>query len=107
MLDARPNEPTMTTSLGAEISVQVVRQCPKSVDVEIRYCIPGVVKNLPIASSDIEKQSAKRKTPLTSAARISARCHPYVYRELDELSFVNCSNKSGHVYVIESRSYTP
>ena len=37
---------------------------------------PGVVKNLPNASNDIEKQRARRNTPLTRAANISALCQP-------------------------------
>jgi hypothetical protein len=40
--------------------------------------IPGVLKKRSNASINIEKQRAKRKTPLTRAARISARCQPYV-----------------------------
>jgi hypothetical protein len=51
--------------------------------------MPGVVKNRPIASRDIEKQRARRKTPLMRAARISALCHPYEYRGSEELSFVS------------------
>jgi hypothetical protein len=66
MLEARPSDPTITTSLGLDIS--------------------GVVKNRPIASREIEKQRARRKTPLMRAARISALCHPYEYRESEELS---------------------
>lgn len=40
---------------------------------------PGVLKKRSMASIKMEKQSASRKTPLTRAARISARCHPYEY----------------------------
>jgi hypothetical protein len=56
MLDARPSEPTITTSLGFDIF--------------------GVLKKRSIASMKMEKQRARRKTPLMSAARISARCQP-------------------------------
>lgn len=38
--------------------------------------IPGVEKNRPIASRDTEKQRARRNTPLTRAASISALCQP-------------------------------
>jgi hypothetical protein len=37
---------------------------------------PGFSANRLIASTNIEKESARRKTPFTSAARISARCQP-------------------------------
>ena len=47
---------------------------------------PVGLTNRSIVSIKTEKQSAQRKTPLTSAARISARCHPYVYlAEADRL----------------------
>lgn len=59
MFDANPNDPTMTTSFGLPTS--------------------GTLKNLSIASMNIEKQSASKKTPLINAARISARCQPYEY----------------------------
>ena len=42
-------------------------------------CVPGIRAKRSMASIKIEKQTARRKTPFTSAARISARCHPYVY----------------------------
>jgi hypothetical protein len=52
--------------------------------------VPGVVKNRPIASRNIEKQRARRNTPFTRAARISALCHPYEYRESVELDADSC-----------------
>lgn len=52
---------------------------------------PGVLKNRPRASRDIEKQRARRNTPLTRAAKISALCHPYEYRESVELDAVSWS----------------
>ena len=36
----------------------------------------GVLKNRSIASSEMVKQRASKKTPLISAARISALCQP-------------------------------
>lgn len=87
MLEARPNDPTMTTSLGLDISGSKGPLTEKHASKEPG--IPGAVKNRPIASRDIEKQRARRKTPLTRAARISALCHPYEYRESEELSLVS------------------
>ena len=57
MLLSKPNVPTMTMTLGLLIS--------------------GGEMNRPKASSAIETHRATRKTPLMSAPRISARCHPY------------------------------
>lgn len=51
---------------------------------------PGVEKKRSIASREMEKHSARRKTPLIKAARISARCHPYEYRESVEPCAVSC-----------------
>lgn len=36
-------------------------------------------KNLSIASIKMEQHKASRKTALTRAPKISARCHPYEY----------------------------
>ena len=41
--------------------------------------IPGTCANLSRDSINIEKQRARRKTPLVNAAITSALCHPYVY----------------------------
>ena len=41
--------------------------------------LPGTEKKRSRASNETEKQRARRKTPFTNAARISARCQPYVY----------------------------
>ena len=87
MLEARPNDPTITRSLGFDMSGSKGLLTEQYGSKEPR--IPGVVKNRPIASRDIEKQRARRKTPLTRAARISALCHPYEYRESEELSLVS------------------
>lgn len=57
MLLSRPRQPTVTITFGFEIS--------------------GGAIILPKASRAIDMQSATRKTPLISAPRISARCHPY------------------------------
>lgn len=44
----------------------------------------GALTNFSNASIKIEKHSASKKTPLTRAARTSARCQPYEYFELAE-----------------------
>jgi hypothetical protein len=72
MLEARPSEPTMTISFGLEISTTAV----SAKDTSERTDERGVSKNLPIASRDMEKHRARRKTPFTRAARISALCQP-------------------------------
>jgi hypothetical protein len=48
-----------------------------------RFDALGCSTKRPIASRDMDRHSARRKTPFTSAARISARCHPNVYRSFD------------------------
>jgi hypothetical protein len=73
ILEAKPNEPTITTRRGLEISNGELNERVS------RYSgrkIPGVLKKRSNASINIEKQRAKRKTPLTRAAKISARCQP-------------------------------
>jgi hypothetical protein len=57
MLLSRPKLPTTTINLGLVIS--------------------GGETILPIASRKMDTHSATRNTPLMSAPRISARCHPY------------------------------
>lgn len=57
ILDIKPSEPTMTMTLALLIS--------------------GGAMNRPIASKPIVTHNASRNTPLISAPRISARCHPY------------------------------
>jgi hypothetical protein len=74
MLDARPNDPTMTTSFGFEISTSGGKLVLSF--EHIRGHIPAVLKKRSIASKKIEKHNASKKTPLIKAARISARCHP-------------------------------
>lgn len=59
MLLNKPRLPTMTMILGLEIS--------------------GGEMTRPRASSAIDMQRATRNTPLMSAPRISARCHPYEF----------------------------
>ena len=61
MLLNKPRLPTITIILGLEIS--------------------GGAITRPKASRAIDIQSATRKTPLISAPRISARCHPYEFAE--------------------------
>lgn len=78
----------MTTSLGLDISIPHA-SAEVTDRVKDSYA-PGEEKNLPTASNDMEKQRARRKTPLMSAARISALCHPYEYRESEELPLVSC-----------------
>ena len=63
MLLRRPRDPTITITFGFEIS--------------------GGEMNRPKASSAMETQRATRKTPLISAPRISARCHPYEFSAED------------------------
>ena len=73
VLDANPNDPTITTSFGLDISVKRINT------KEFRGaqgCTPFVLKKRSIASKKIEKHKASRKTPLIRAARISARCQP-------------------------------
>lgn len=60
---------------------------------------PGLLKKRCIASIKIEKHKAKRKTPFTNAARISARCHPYEYFVSDPATrcfAVSCRQNSVH-----------
>ena len=53
----------------------------------------GIEKKRSIASREMEKHSARRNTPLIKAARISARCHPYEYREsFGEPCAVSCES---------------
>ena len=61
MLLNNPRLPTMTMILGFEIS--------------------GGEMTRPSASRAIDIQRATRKTPLMSAPRISARCHPYEFAD--------------------------
>jgi hypothetical protein len=64
MFEARPKDPTITTMMGEETS--------------------GTVNSLWIHSRKMLKQRARRKTPLMRAPRISARCQPYEYLDVDE-----------------------
>jgi hypothetical protein len=61
MLLNRPRLPTMTMIFGLEIS--------------------GGEITRPSASRAIDMQRATRNTPLISAPRISARCHPYEFAD--------------------------
>jgi hypothetical protein len=63
MLLNKPRLPTTTMTLGFEIS--------------------GGAITRPSASRAIDIQSATRNTPLMSAPRISARCHPYEFADDD------------------------
>lgn len=76
MFDARPREPTMTTSAGFETSVLFYSSEAEVGNKDEGVHEPGVLKNRPIASMKMEKHRASKKTPLMRAARISARCHP-------------------------------
>lgn len=87
MFDANPQAPTMTTRRGFDISD--IQQGKHIIRITNGVYIPGVLKNRWRASSEMEKHSASRKTPFTRAARISALCHPYEYRESDEFSAVS------------------
>jgi hypothetical protein len=65
----------MTMSFGLEIS----KQSRHGAKLSFNHAIinsPGVLKNRSMASIEIEKHNASRKTPLMSAARISALCQP-------------------------------
>jgi hypothetical protein len=86
MFDASPNDPTITTNLGFDTSRE--RSSDPSIYKHHRDK-PAVLKKRSIASRNIEKHRARRNTPLIKAARISARCHPYEYRESVELWAVN------------------
>ena len=77
IFEARPKDPTITTSFGFEISIDMSAYCRLILNgTSQNGHLPGVLKKRSKASMVIEKQSASRKTPLTRAARISALCHP-------------------------------
>jgi hypothetical protein len=77
-LEARPNDPTMTTSFAFDISIGPDYHGKKRMEYE--RPAPGALKNRSMASMKMEKHRARRNTPLMRAATISARCHPYEYR---------------------------
>jgi hypothetical protein len=56
--------------------ISLLHHCVHAYVIKQRLDIPGVLKKRSNASNDIEKHRAKRKTPLISAASISALCHP-------------------------------
>ena len=74
MLEAKPNEPTITTSLGLDISNS--SRALEVVDELTGHHAPGVLKKRSKASINIEKHKANKNTPLIRAARISALCQP-------------------------------
>jgi len=72
----RVSDRPITTRRGFSISA-TQHQCNSYSMTSVH--IPGRRANLSRDSINIEKQRARRKTPLVNAAITSALCHPYVY----------------------------